>query len=170
MPMDKTNEAVLRVLEQNVLHPDVIRKIVDKALDKFKACEMEWKERRNSFYKQIKDVDIEIERLVAVISAGGDIPALVTAVKAANERRTALLRDLAEADSQQQADADYERLKKDLKSHFETSSEAILSRQLGPTRQILRKLFNGNRLAFTPMSGECGSRYEFEGTVSLGGF
>lgn len=73
------------------------------------------------------------------------------------------------ADSQQHSDADYEQLKKDLKSHFETSWQTILSRQAGPTRQILRKLFNGNRLAFTPVSDDSLSRYEFEGTASLSG-
>ncbi len=113
--MERTNEAVLRVLERDVLHPDVISKVVDKALDKFKASEIECKERRHSLYKQIKDVDVEIERLVAAISAGGDIPVLVTAVKAANERRSALSSDLAEADSQHRSDADYDQLKKDLK-------------------------------------------------------
>lgn len=95
IPMERTNEAVLRVLERDVLHPDVISKVVDKALDKFKASEIECKERRHSLYKQIKDVDVEIERLVAAISAGGDIPVLVTAVKAAKERRSALSSDLA---------------------------------------------------------------------------
>jgi N-acetylmuramic acid 6-phosphate (MurNAc-6-P) etherase len=69
------------------LHPDVINIVVDKALNKFNASQMELKERRHYLYKQIKDVDIEIERLVAAISAGGDIPVLVTAVKAANERK-----------------------------------------------------------------------------------
>ena len=93
---------------------------MDKALDKFKASEIEWKERRQVLYKQIKDIDVEIERLVAAISAGGDIPVLVTAVKATNERRTALSSDLAEADSQHRSDADYDQLKKDLKAHFET--------------------------------------------------
>ncbi len=142
---------------------------MDKAFDKFKASEVEWKERRQSLYKQMKDVDVEIERLVAAISAGGDIPVLVTAVKAANERRTALSSDLAEADSQQRSDADYDQLKKDLKAHFETSWQTILSRQVGPTRQILRKLFKGDRLAFTPMTDDSESRYEFEGTASLSG-
>lgn len=59
---------------------------MDKAFDKFKASEVEWKERRQSLYKQMKDVDVEIERLVAAISAGGDIPVLVTAVRQLTSR------------------------------------------------------------------------------------
>ena len=78
------------------------------------------------------------------------------------------MRDLADAESQQHCDADCEQLKNDLRSHFETSWQTILSRQVGPTRQIFRKLFNGIRLAFTPTGDESESRYEFEGTASLG--
>ena len=83
---------------------------MDKALDKFKASEIEWKERRQVLHRQIKEIDIEIEKLVAAISAGGDIPVLVTAVKAANDRRAAVSRDLAEVDSQVHSDADYDQL------------------------------------------------------------
>ncbi len=46
--------------------------------------------------------------------------------------------------------------------------EAILTRQVSPTRQILRKLFNGERLPFTPASDRTGSRYEFQGVASIG--
>ena len=90
-------------------------------------------------------------------------------MKAANDRRAAVSRDLAEVDSQVHSDADYDQLAKELKAHFEASWQTVLSRQVGPTRQILRKLFNGNRLPFTPVSDENVSRYEFEGTASLGG-
>lgn len=61
---------------------------------------MRVRDSRDSLHKQIKDIDSEIERLVAAISAGGDIPVLVTAVKVANDRRSALSKDLAEVDSQ----------------------------------------------------------------------
>jgi hypothetical protein len=47
---------------------------------------VEWKERRHYLHAQIKN-DIEVERLVVAISAGGDIPVFVAA---------AVSRDLAE--------------------------------------------------------------------------
>ncbi len=37
-PMDRANEEVLAVLERDVLHPDVTKTVVRKALDKFRAC------------------------------------------------------------------------------------------------------------------------------------
>jgi hypothetical protein len=36
-----------------------------------------------------------------------------------------------------------------------------------PTRQILRKLFNGDRAPFTPVIDEAGRRYEFKGTAAI---
>jgi DNA invertase Pin-like site-specific DNA recombinase len=167
-PMDRANEEVLTVLERDVLHPDVTKAIVRKALDKFRASEREWTDRRQALHKQITTVDTEIKRLVSAISAGGDIPALVEAVKAANDRRETLSQELAQVDSQQHSDADYDQLEKELQAHFEACWKTVLTRQVGPTRQILRKLFNGDRLPFRPMTNESGSQYEFKGTALIG--
>ena len=166
-PMDRANEEVLAVLERDVLHPDVTKTVVRKALDKFRASERGWLERRQILHKQITTVDMELNRLVSAISSGGDIPALVEAVKAANDRRTALSEELAGVDSQQHSDADYDQLEKELQAHFEASWRTLLTRQVGPTRQILRKLFNGDRLPFIPMTNESGTQYEFKGTASI---
>ncbi len=127
-PMDRANEEVLRVLEHDVLHPNVIATVVRKAVDKFRTSEREWKERREALHKQISSIDIELGRLVAAISSGGDIPALVAAVKIANDRRTVLSQDLAEVDSQQHSDADYDQLEKEPRAHFEASWQTILTR------------------------------------------
>ncbi len=167
-PMDQANDEVFTAIERNVLHPDVTKTFVRKALEKFKAAEHEWKERRQTLLKQISSVDTENERLVSAISAGGDIPVLVEALKAANERKDSLLSDLATVNGYQHSEAEYDQLEKDLQAHFEASWKTLLTRQVGPTRQILRKLFNGDRLPFVPMTNERGSRYEFNGTASIG--
>ena len=167
-PMSRANDEVLAVLEQNVLHPDVTKTVVRKALDKFRAAEHEWKERRQALLKQISAVDVENKRLVSAISAGGDIPALVEALKASNERKDSLLGELATVNGYQHSEADYDQLQKDLQAHFEASWKTVLTRQVGPTRQILRKFFNRDRLPFIPMTNESGSQYEFRGTASIG--
>ena len=167
-PMERANEEVLAVLERDVLHPDVTKAVVRKALDKFRAAEQEWKGRRQALLKQIFTVEAENKRLVSAVSAGGDIPALVEALKAANERKDALLRELATVNGYQHSDADYDQLEKDLQAHFEASWKTILTRQVGPTCQILRKLFNGDRLPFNPLPGAGNSQYEFKGTAAIG--
>ena len=44
-----------------------------------------------------------------------------------------------------------------------------MTRQVGPARQILRKLFNGSPVSFTPAIDEAELRYEFKGTAAIGG-
>ena len=167
-PMDRANDEVLGVLERKVLHPDITKVVVRKTLAKFRSAEAEWKERRQGLLKQISAVDAENNRLVAAVSAGGSIPALVEALKAASERKNALMEELATVNGYQHSDADYEQLEKELQAHFDTSWKTILTRQIGPTRQILRKLFNGDRLPFTPTIDERGPRYEVRGSASIG--
>ncbi len=167
MPMERANEEVLQALEQQVLHPDITRTVVRKALEKFKASEREWKERREVLHRQIATVDSETKRLVSAIAAGGDIPLLVGALKDAQERREALSKALAHVDSQTHSEAEYEQLEKELNAHYETSWKTVLARQVGPTRQILRKLFNGEPIPFTPANYEAGRRYEFKGTAAI---
>ena len=167
--MDRANDEVLTVLERDVLHPDVTKTVVPKALDKFRASERERTERRQVLHKQIAAIDLELKRLVAAISSGGDIPALVDAVKTANEQKTALSQNLAEVDSQQHSDADYDRLEKDLQAHFESTWKTMLTRRVGPTRQILRKLFNETRVPFTPACDKAEKDQVEERNLSMGG-
>lgn len=74
IPMEDANDAVVKTLAQNVLHPDVTDTVVKKAVAKFRASEQEWTERQQTIHKQITVVDAELGRLVAAISAGADIP------------------------------------------------------------------------------------------------
>ena len=58
--------------------------------------------------------------------------------------------ELATVNGYQHSDADYDQLEKDLQAHFEASWKTILTRQVGPTRQILRKFLNSDRVPFNP--------------------
>ena len=121
------------------------------------------------YYERIAQVDAELRRLVSAISAGGDIPALVEAAKECTERKTSLLKELEELDTTQELDqTDYDELERELRDHFRKSWQTILNRQIEQTRQVLRKLFNGDRLPFIPMTNETGTRYEFKGTAAIG--
>jgi hypothetical protein len=48
--MGPANEAVLKVLEENVLHPDVTETVVQKATDKFRASQQQKKNNRQQYY------------------------------------------------------------------------------------------------------------------------
>ncbi|HPV82292.1 MAG TPA: recombinase family protein [Nitrospira sp.] len=168
-PMDAANEAVLGVFGKEVLHPDVTDTVVRKALDKFRASQKEKRHNRERYHQQISAVDAESGRLVAAVAAGGDIPALVQALQQCNDRKTALLEALSELDHRQELDqTDYDELEKELRAHFRTSWQTMMTRQVAPTRQILGKLFNGNRIPLTPVEGEEGIYFEFKGMASIG--
>ena len=152
VPMEAANEAVLNVLQENVLHPNVTDTVVRKAVEKFRASQQQKKKNRQQYYEGIAQVDAELRRLVSAISVGGDIPALVVAVKEGNDRRAALSADLIQLDTNQELDqTDYDQLEQELWDHFKKSWQTILSRQVDQTRQVLRKLFNGDRLPFIPI-------------------
>jgi hypothetical protein len=76
-----------------------------------------------------------------------------------------LLDALTELDDRQELDqTDYDELEQELRAHWQT----IMTRQITPTRQILGKLFNGNRIPLTPIEGPAGGYYEFKGMASIG--
>ncbi|MEP6890931.1 MAG: recombinase family protein [Nitrospirota bacterium] len=133
IPMEDANDAVVKVLANEVLDPRVTDVVVQKALEKFRASERDWMEQRQKLHKQITAVDTELRHLVTAISAGGDIPALVEAVKVSNDRRAALSQRLAEVDGQQHLQTDYDELEQELKDRFRHSWETMLSRQIEQT-------------------------------------
>ena len=91
------------------------------------------------------------------------------AVQECHDRKSALLEALTQLDDRQELDqTDYDELEQELRAHFRTSWQTIMTRQISPTRQILGKLFNGNRIPLTPVHGPDGSYYEFNGMASIG--
>jgi site-specific DNA recombinase len=165
IPMEAANSAVLAVFEQEVLHPAVTDTVIKKAVAKFKASQQEKTMNIDRYCERISQLDLEIKRLVSAVSAGGDIPALVVALKENTDRRASLSDELAELNKVQGLDqTDYEELEAELRAHFRQSWEALMTRQVAQARQILAKLFNGERVPFSP----AGSGYEFKGIASAG--
>ena len=76
--------------------------------------------------------------------------------------------ELSEVDSKQHSDVNFDQLEKDLQAHFEVSWKVVLTRQIGPTRQVLRKLFAEDRLPFIPVVREGGAYFEFRGIAAIG--
>ena len=146
-------------------HPHVTDTVVRKALDKFKTAQKEKKRNLQQYYERIEQVDTQISRVVTAMPAGGDLPALVEALKESTNRRGTLSKDLAELNRAQDLDEnDYDELEAELRAHFRRSWETLLSRQVTQARQIIAKLFNDERVPFLPTR----SGYEFKGIASAG--
>ncbi len=150
--MEAANSAVLAVFEQEVLHPNVTDVVVKKAIAKFRASQQDKQRNIQLYDERLKLLETEVGRLVDAISAGGDIPALVDALKASTERQAALSHDRAELSQKQNllTETDYDELEDELRSHFRQSWETLMTRQVAQARQILAKLFNGERVPFSP--------------------
>ena len=166
IPMEAANSAVLAVVEQEVLHPNVTDVVVKKAIGKFRASQQDKQRKIQQYDERLKLLETEVGRLVDAISAGGDIPPLVEALKASTERQAAVSHDRAELSREQNllTEGDYSELEAEIRTHFRQSWVALMTRQVAQARQILTKLFNGERVPFSP----AGSGYEFKGMASVG--
>jgi hypothetical protein len=90
---------------------------------------------------------------------------MVEAVKKANDRRERLSSELAVLNIQQQhTDEEWNELEQELNAHFEASWKLLLKRQVEQARQILAKLFGGQRVPFIPTR----SGVEFRGVAAAG--
>jgi site-specific DNA recombinase len=80
IPMEDANDAVVKTLAQDVLHPDVTDTVVKKAGAKFRASQQDKQRNIQQYDERLELIETEMGRLVSTIAAGGDIPALVEAL------------------------------------------------------------------------------------------
>jgi site-specific DNA recombinase len=164
LPMNETNQAVLETFEQEVLNPRVLEVGLRHGLELLKPSEDSVVPRREALQADLTVLDQELARFTAAVAQGGDLPALVEAIKVREQRKRRLLDELAGLDGLQRvASIDVRQLQAELQTRL-ADWQGLLSRQAPVARQMLKKLLVG-RIAFRRR--EDGS-YEFSGQVSLG--
>ena len=85
-PMEATNREVLIAFERDVLAPAVIDEAVRKALERLRPSQAT-DEQQHSLRVELIKVGEELARLTAAIATGGDLPALLEAVREREHRR-----------------------------------------------------------------------------------
>ena len=138
---------------------DVVRRLLDRVTAERDAPNTT----RVDVERQLAEVETALERLTAAVASGGDIPALVDAIKTQDDQRRVLRQRLEEL---RRAPVAFDRqLERRLRAAV-TEWRAVLGRQVGQARQIVTKLLAG-RLTFAPerRSGRCGFRFQATGTV-----
>jgi hypothetical protein len=106
----------------------------------------------------------ELARFTAAVAQGGNLPALVDAIKVREQRKRQLLGELAGLDGLQRvASLDVGQLQSELQTRL-ADWQCLLNRQVPVARQIIKKLLSG-RIVFR-QTEEGG--YEFSGQASLG--
>ena len=164
MPMEPTNEAVLTTIEREVPHPEVIQRAIRQALKELDAPADSVVPRRTALQAELTVLEQELARLTAAVAQGGDLTALVEAIRAREQRRRTLQEEVAGLQGLRPVTAlDLQQIQREVETRL-ADWRGLLSRQPAQSRQILKKLLVG-RIVFRRREDGV---YEFSGQASLG--
>ena len=164
LPMDLTNEAVLETIEQEVLHPEVVRRALRRVLDELNAPTDTVVPHRTALQAELAVLEQELARLAAAVAQGGDLKPLLDGIQAREQRRRTLQTELAGLEGLRPVSArDLQDIQRDVEVRL-TDWRGLLRRQVAQSRQILKKLLVG-RIVFRQREDGV---YEFSGQASLG--
>ncbi len=151
LPLEEANASVLRQIERDVLHPDVVMEAVRQAVERLRPSQGELEAKRKALVAEIETIDAERARLADAIAAGGNLPALLDAVRERERQKQRLTRSLDDLTGMRQiGQVDHRRLEKDLRARL-VNWQGLLQQHVPQARQILKRLLAG-RLVFTPIS------------------
>jgi site-specific DNA recombinase len=164
LPMEETNHAVLETFERKVLHPDVVAVGLRHGLELLKPTEDSLVPRREALQAELAVLEQELARFTAAVAQGGDLPALVEAIKSREQRRLRLREELAGLDGLQRlASIDLGQIQRELQARLAEWQE-LMNRQVPVARQIVKKLLTG-RIVFRRTED---GGYEFSGHANPG--
>ena len=164
LPVESTNQTVLAALEQEVLHPEVVRRAMSRAIDELNTATDTVVPRRTALQAELGVLEQELSRLAAAVAQGGDLEPLLDGIRARERRRQALQTEWSGLDGLPPVTTrDLQQIQHDVEARL-ADWRGLLRRQVAQSRQILKKLLVG-RIVFQPRDD---GTYEFSGQASLG--
>ena len=159
-PMEATDAAVLDAIEHTLLDPAVVERALAHAeaaiaLDRSA-------DQQDHLRRELADVEKASARSTAAIAAGGELTALVAALRTQEDRRTDLERGVSRRSRSRPRSLDLPIVRRQLRAYIDDWRN-VLRGQVGQAQQILRRLVKG-RLTFTPKDG---GFYEFSGVGTV---
>jgi site-specific DNA recombinase len=168
MPMGLVDEAVLTKLRDEVVTPDLVDDVLERARELLEENQRP-STLRDRLVDEIAGVDRQLENLVEAIALGGQLPALVARAQGADARRQELterLRMIGEGPVVPRIDwRATERQARQLFDQWRT----VLAHQPQHARTVLRELLAGEPIRFTPIEESTRRGYRFEGSAVIGG-
>ncbi len=163
IPMSAADAAVIDALLGALLTPERLSEVVRRAMALAAAERAASPDARGAVEQQLGEIETALQRLTAAVAAGGDVPSLVAAIKAAEGQRQTLERRLAALAAPVVIfDATLEgRLRKAAGEWRD-----VLGRQVPLARQIVAKLLDG-RVTFSPASQDGREGFQFRATGSV---
>ena len=162
IPMELADQAVLAAIEREILKPDVVEAVLDRALELLRPATT-GDTRRAEVRQALDAVRGELDRLTAAIAAGGELPTLLAAIRE-RERTRALLDTELRTLSQPASSPDAMRVALGRRL---TEWRSLLLQRLPEARQVLRTLLR-TTIAFTPHTTPRRREYAFTIEASLG--
>ena len=165
LPMTPTNQAVLDTVAEELLSPQTVEAVVQRAMAALTEAPDREPERAAA-QQNLAAVETELGRLSAAVAAGGDVPSLVTAITDRERRRVGLTEQIAALNALEAwPHRDQTALARDLHARL-TEWRGLFGRHIGQTRQLLRKLLVG-KLAIAPQVTADGRYARITGTGTL---
>lgn len=166
-PMEALDSAVLAAIEADVLHPTVLTRAIEKALQQLRPkAEDDPTVRRAAIQKGLLTVEGALDRLTRAVMEGGPLPTLLNEIKKQEAHRTNLSAELAILDGLGVTQFDPVRVEEELRGYLKDWS-GLAQRHPAQARQILRKLLP-NRIRVWREIHHGEKRYFFEGEAAVG--
>jgi hypothetical protein len=159
VPMATADEAILTALESNLLHPRVLETAVHRVTERL--CRERRGNPREATARELAAVDRELSNLTAAVAAGGDVPALVVAIRTREAQRRALLDRLVQ--TSEPVELDSRAVMADLRARLDDWRE-LLREETPHARGLLKQLIVGRVLMEPDRERVC---YRFRGTGTL---
>src|SRR2546425_6567663 len=163
--MEITDEAVLDSMEHDLLRPDIVERAIELAIDELRPDSDVTDQRRAEIITEVHRLDAELSRLTSATASGGDLPALLGALRERQAQRERCEHALIELDATARiGQREIPRLEREIRHRLD-AWRSMLRREIPEAREILRNLIVG-RIVFTPRPEARVS--EFSGRGSFG--
>src|SRR3989442_16008319 len=163
--MEATDHAVLASIERDLLRREVVERAIEFAIDELRPGSDPAERRRDEILREMRRLDGELSRLTAAVASGGDLPAILAALKERQAQRERCERALIELDATARiGQRELSRLEREIR-HRLADWRSMLRREIPQAREILRNLII-DRIVFTPRPET--RLYEFSGRGALG--
>ncbi len=166
VPLEAADDAVFSAVEHDVLRVEILEMALFKALSALETP-TDGEDRSIALHEEMTRLEAEVGRLAQAIAAGGDIPALLTAMQERERRRLYLRDELAAIQrlTVRRDPVDVERALDVMRGAL-TDWQGMLRQETGPARRALQALLQG-RLVFTPHERDGERFYTFKGAGTI---
>ena len=163
------DHVILKAINE-VLDKQLMEEVVDKALTQLRSGKKEGVDRQGAIEKELSLLEIKVQRIIDAIADGQPHESLVARIKAEEDQKKALSRELEILQLQKRnvVYLDEAKVKQDLQKRVK-DMKGVLGRHLPQARQALRKLLNG-KIKCTPIMVGGSKGYQVAGQGNYNSF